>query len=72
MQEVEIKVIESPELKELKEQYELERAEKDEKIAIMEKRMEEIEKKNKERDEFLDDLMTKKNVIRKVLEEVDK
>ena len=45
---------------------------KDEKIALMEQKMEEMEKKNKERDEFLDDLMTKKNVIKKVLEEVDK
>ena len=46
--------------------------EKEEKIKIMEKQIAEMEKKNKERDEFLDDLMTKKNVIKKVLEEVDK
>jgi hypothetical protein len=31
--------------------------------------MEEMEKRNKERDEFLDDLMSKKNVVEKILEE---
>jgi hypothetical protein len=38
----------------------------------MMKKMEEMEKKNKERDEFLDDLMNKKNVIKSVLDEVNK
>ena len=41
---------------------------KDEKMALMEQKMEEMEKRNKERDELLDKIMIEKNVI----EELDK
>jgi hypothetical protein len=42
---------------------------KDKQMALMERKMEEMEKRNKERDEFLEDLMTKKKVVEKIFED---
>ena len=42
---------------------------KGDQIEAMKKQIKEMEIRNKERDEFLDDLMTKKNVVEKILEE---
>jgi len=42
---------------------------KDKQMALMERKMEEMEKRNKERYEFLEDLMTKKKVVEKIFED---
>ncbi|MFZ0441669.1 MAG: hypothetical protein WAL81_03460 [Methanobacterium sp.] len=72
IQDVEVKTIESPEFKELKEQYEYDSKAKAEKIALMEKQMREIEERNRERDKKLDKIFNDKNIVEEILKEQNK